>query len=336
MANKFTELQINLAQSSQLIGHQLQSIDSSLLSAFLAIIVTIALSNFLGPLIYWIPASFCLMWILSAFSLITQTIKILCASIRQIIQIKRKTELKEPPDEVQPKSPPYNRNTLPFMLGISLKNSAPLFKALGIIFLVSFAVLVFIVIGKSEEVKSLPNIAIPIASSLLFLFLPILVNIAIGILEKTKALDFTKLGCLSIFLILLLATLTIPTIFLVLPILSLINILPIFINEWINILPILLVVLLQMITGLIFWNYFSASSVKKEMTIAILNLSKTHNQITDLLLNNTTISDNTYNELKESYLKAKRYEVYVDDSLLVNIYSLIPNTTYLSVLSEGK
>jgi hypothetical protein len=101
-----------------------------------------------------------------------------------------------------------------------------------------------------------------------------------------------------------------------------------------SVLSLIVVIFLLAITALAFMNYFSASLVRKEMGIALFNLSNIQNRIEDLLSNQRTISDETYQELRDEYTKAKLYNMAVDDTLLVNYYSVRPNPAYLSKLDR--
>ena len=303
MTDRLTELKNITEQSSQLIGYQLQSIDSSLLGAFVSVIISAFISKTFGLLIYWIPASFFLMWVILLFSL-----------FKSYIPLMRKRPRNEDTNKTQTVGLLSVRNM--FLITTRFKNAAPHFKAIGIIFLVSFISLVMYKIGVIKEDATFP-IIVPIISSLLFMSLPILNHMAIGKLEKMEGeLDFTKIGCLALFIIVVYAFAYIFAL-LVLPIWSLVIMHPIYIYEPITLLAILVVIFLQVITALTFINYFSASSVRKELTIALFNLSKVLNRINDLL--NQTISDEIYHELKEDYLKAKRYEMSADDTLLVGL-----------------
>lgn len=212
------------------------------------------------------------------------------------------------------------------------KHAAPLFKSIGTVFFVSFVSLAGYRIGIIEADVSFP-ITLPIVSSLFFMSLPILNNMAIGALEKVEIkLDFSKIGCLALLGIVAYAFLYVFAL-LVLPIWSLIVIHPIYTNEPIVLLAIVVVIFLQIIVALLFMNYFSASSAKKELTIALFNLSSILNRINKLSFDQT-ISDDTYQELKRDYIKAKRYEVSADDTLLINFYNIIPNQQYLFSLIE--
>jgi hypothetical protein len=108
---------------------------------------------------------------------------------------------------------------------------------------------------------------------------------------------------------------------------------PIYILAVDTLLSMILVMLLQIITALIFFNYFSASSVRKEMTIALYNMSRVINRIYELPTGQS-INDDIYQKLRIESINAKRYEMSADDTLLVNFYRLTPNSTYLFSISQ--
>jgi len=320
MNDRFTELKNIVEQSSQIIGYQLQSIESNLLTAFISMIVSALLSTTLGFLIYWIPASFLLMWTILMNSL-----------FRSFIPQMRKGERSEDVHKVE-NIGLLSSATL-FLLTARFKHASPLFKSIGIIFLATLISLVGYRLGVIEEDATF-SIVLPIISSLLFMTLPILNNSAIGALEKWQGeLDFTKIGYLGWLTIAIYVLLYVFAL-LVFPIWSFIVIHPIYIGEPIRLLAILVVVFLQVITALTFMNYFSASSARKELTIALFNLSNILNRINRLSFSQS-FSDEIYQELSRDYIKAKRYEMSADDTLLVNFYNIIPNPAYLSSLSES-
>lgn len=317
MDDKFAALSKNVEQSSRLIGFQLQSIDSSLLSAFISLIVSFLLSESFGLLLYWIPVSFFLMLALFIVSLVSSVLrtrkqnKERVATDVTIFQMSKKTI---------------------YLRGVWFKNAGTFFKAISIIFLISLIVVMVRQMGIIGKDVSF-SVVIPVISSLLFLTLPVLNNSVIGKLERTKTqLDFTKVGCLGWLLTLLCALVYIGALF-ALPIWSLVILRVLYVRDFGVILPILVVIFLQVVTTLIFMNYFSAISVKKEMTIALFNLSSVQQRINESVLNQDT-SDEVCTGIKEGYLESKRYEISADDTLLVNFYSFAPNPAYLSLLSK--
>jgi hypothetical protein len=153
-------------------------------------------------------------------------------------------------------------------------------------------------------------------------------------LEKSKSkLDFTKIGCVASCLIVVGASVYV-LVLLALPIWSFVILHPIYIGGLPSILSLIIVTFLLAITALAFMNYFSASLVKGELNIALFHLSNIQNRIEDLLSNQGSIPNEIYQELREQYAEAKRYNMIADDTLLINYYSLRPNPTYLSKLDK--
>lgn len=328
MSDRFKELKNNAQQTSQVIGAQLQSIESSLLGAFISILISAFISEEFGLLIFWIPASFLLMWLLLMHSLFKSLIP------RSLIPLIRRRNRTEQNGNVQIAE--LSSDVDKFLITTWFKNSTPLFKSIGVLFFVSFLSLVLYEIDLIGEDITF-CITIPLISSLLFMSLPILIKTVIANLEKSESkLDFTKIGCLGLFLISVIA-LVYTLVLLVFPILSFVILHPIYIGGLPSILSILVVIIFQVIVALLFMNYFSASLVRKEMSIALFNLSNIQSHIEDLLSKQNisqNISDEIYQELRREYTKAKRYNMTTDDTLLVNYYSIIPNPTYLSELDK--
>lgn len=318
LTDKFAELSNNVDQSSRLLGLQLQSIDASLLAAFVSLVISSFLSKQFGLLLYWIPASFFLMLTVLILSLVRSII-----TNRQVRTEQRNTESRI--------SLISERSI--FVLLVKFKNAAPLFKTIAVIFFVSFLSLVLEEIGIiTNDINYSP--VVPVISSLLFLSLPMLSNKAIGILERNRGkLDLSKLGCLGGFFIFIYVIVYIIGGLFVLPILSLIALRSLYIQDVGVALPILLVVFLQVITTLTFMNYFSAMSVKKEITLALKRLSNIQRRINEVVLNQE-VNDEVFSEIKEDYLESEPYDISADDSLLVNYYSLVPNPVYLSRLRK--
>ena len=317
LTDRFAELSDSVEQSSRLLALQLQSVDSSLLAAFVSLVVTSFLSKQLGLLMFWVPASFFLMWIVLMVSLVSSTTR----------SRRLRLEGKQTDSNVSLIS---ERNI--FVLLVRFKNGAPLFKTIGVIFFVSFLALVLKEIGTIGSDIDYPPL-IPIISSLVFLSLPILNNKAIGILEKNRKLDLAQLGCLGWFFIFIYVIVYIIGGLFVLPILSLVALKALYIKDMGAAFSIFLVVFLQIITALTFMNYFSAMSVKKEITQALNRLSNIQQRISEAILTQKA-NDEILSETKESYLESKPYDISADDSLLVNFYSLVPNPAYLSRLKN--
>lgn len=327
MTNRFAELRNDAYQSSQVIEAQLQSVESSLLGASVAVLISVLISRAFGLLIFWIPASFLLMWLLLIYPILNSLIKLL----RRLL---RRRNRKERNGIAQTAGLLSDENTF-FLITTGFKNAAPVFKTIGVVFLISFLSLLIYRIGLIGWFISFP-ITIPLVSSLLFLPLPFLISTVIAELEKRECrLDFANIGCRALCLIVVGAFIYVLAL-LVFPIWSFVVLSPIYTGGLPHTLSLVVVMILLMITALAFINYFSASQVRKEMGIALFHLSNIQNRIEDLLSNQRSISDKAYQELLEEYAKAKRYNMAVDDTLLVNYYSIKANPTYLSGLDKQR
>jgi hypothetical protein len=308
MAKSITDLRNSVNESAQMISNQLQGVESNLLGAFIAVIAAAFISNALGIIAYWAPASFILMWIILLNSLIHM--------LRS-----RKRDRQEHTYEVAV-----------FLATTTMKNSVPLFKTIGITFFITFISLVTRVKGVIEPSSGI-SITLPVFTSLLFVSLPFLLHLTLLVLEKTDLRKvFNKIGCFSWLVIILLA-LFFSVATLVLPILSLIGLYPLY-GYNLSGSSLFIVLILIAITALTFINYFSASMVKKEMTIALHNLSNILNRINiNEMAPSQIVNKKLYDDLESDYVKAKRYEISADDTLMINFYSLVPNETYKTYLS---
>lgn len=335
MAKSITDLKNTVNDSAQMISNQLQGVDFSLLGAFIAVISSAFISNALGIIRYWVPASFILMWILLFNSFTKSYVPWFRKRDRQERIVKTEVAIS------QSKGLFSERNM--FLLTTILKNGVPLFRAIGIIFFISFISLVIHVKEIVENGSSI-SITIPIITSLLFISLPFLLHFVLLKLEK---IDWKTASIKTGFSLWRIILLLVPFFFLalflavailVLPIWSLVSLYPIYEYNLSALGSLFIVLVLIAVTSVTFMNYFSASMVKKEMTIALFNLSKILNRINEVALSQTVNeelnNEEFYDELVSDYIKAKRYEVSADDSLMVNFYSLVPNKTYLSTIDQ--
>ena len=327
MDDRFTKLKNATEQRARFISYQLQGIESSLLGAFISVIASAFISNALGLLKYWLPASFILIWIVLINSLVRSYIPLFKKQKRE--EARKATKVIK-----EAKTTDFLSKTNLFILTTKIKNSMPFLKTIGVLFIISFLSITAHELGFVEIDTDFP-IVIPLITSLLFLSLPILGNRAVAQLDREDLkIEMKRIGCLGL-LITFGYALCFTAALLVLPIWSLVVMYPIYLFTVDTLLSILLVISLQVITALIFINYFSASSVRKEMNVALFNLSRILNRINELP-ENQPVDDETYQGLQGDYTKAKRYEMSADDTLLVNFYSLVPNSTYLSSINQAQ
>lgn len=337
MARSTTDLRSTVNESAQMISDQLQGVDSNLLGAFIAVLSSAFISNALGIIEYWAPASFILMWTIMANSFVRSYIPPLFKKRNgqqsvlenSVVAVSRLQELF--------KQFFSERNVFIFIT--RCKNLVPMLRAIGVIFFICFISLVMLAEGIIGTCSAI-SMTIPIVTSLFLIFLPIFWHLTLSKLEKSDVKTaLSKIGEVSrSFLFRILLGIIIMILFtffatLVLPIWSLVKLFPMYeynlsaLGSW------FIVLVLVSVTALTLMNYFSASMVKKEMTIALYNLSNIVNRINKVPLSQT-ITEKLYGELVSDYVKAKRYELSADDTLMVNFYSLVPNETYTTYLSK--
>jgi hypothetical protein len=325
LENRLEELKAASLENAQIISYQLQSIDSSLLSAFLSVILATLIGNALDLLIYWIPASF----FLALFVILRSLFKSIDRQKKRMIQRKdaRTTSIIQ--------TTLFTERTI-FLLLTVFKNTLSILKAVSIIFLFTLIILILYNANIIESNSDF-SIVIPFISSAAFVSLSFITNATINSLERNGTqVDLEKMSCIKIikFLIFCLVFLSLYfTALFVLPCLSLVITSDLY-TSWPNgILMLSIVIILLIISFLVFANYFSASSVKKEMTNSLHNLSTIVKNINEFKIG---LKDNEdkFQELIESYQIAKRYEVLADDTLLINYYSLLPDNSYLLNISH--
>lgn len=325
MKKKIQELKNDIEQRAQLISYQLQGIESNLLGAFVSVIGSALIANALGLLKYWLPASFILIWLVLFSSLVMSYIPLFRKKQREVV-FKATKVIQES------RTLDFLSRLNLFMLTTRIKNSLSLFRTVGVIFVVSFLSIITHKLGYIDIDDDFP-IVLPLITSLLFISLQILSYRAISLFDRTDLeIKNEKIGCRGL-MITVFYTICFIMAVLVLPVMSLVVLHPIYTISIDTLMALILVMFLQVITTLVFMNYFSASLARKELTIALFNLSKILERINEL---NTIgdIGEEIYEELHSDYIKAKRYEVVADDSLLINYYSLVPNFTYISSIKK--
>ena len=169
MEQRFLELKNAINDSAQMIQSQLQGIESNMLGAFVAVIAAAFISNTLGILEYWATSSFILMWIILANSFIRSYLPWF-----QKHQRGRQIEKTEKTMELITESP-FDRTV--YLFSITAKNSVPLFRAIGITFFITFITLVI------PKTYGSISVTIPIISSFLFMFLPLILQSVLNKLE---------------------------------------------------------------------------------------------------------------------------------------------------------
>lgn len=323
MNDKVSALKNDISESAQMISCQLNGIESSLLGAFASIIVAVFVSNTLGILKYWVPGSFILLWVLIVYSVVTNIF-----SGKKLINPETSDEAQT---VMNSKLPSLRVNI--FVLTTKFKNVIPFIYSIGLVHFISLLSLFAYRFGIiTTEIIS--STTVPIITSLVFVLLPFITHWEISVFDKSNlTISLKKMSWLTLLFIVIgsLTGLLLAVATFILPVWSLVILYPSYMLTTKVLVSLALVIGLQGITALIFINYFSLNSVKKEMTITLFKLSHIRNRIHDLEPYQP-ISDETYKGLVKSYDDAKRYEMSADDSLFVTFYSLAPNQTFLANL----
>lgn len=308
-------------QSSEHTQKQIQNIQSNIfLGSFLSIIIAFGISYQLKILLYWIPASFLLMYLWAIYGLISTKDNLKENNINKNIEIYKKVG-------------DTNLN-----IGIScfFKNMSSIVNAVSLIYIVSLIVLVLIA-NQTIKVNTPFSLIIPSIAALMYIPIPFFVNN----LERTikqhsfkdlfnDVTEFQENNKKSHFKLLLVFAkgaflLVYAIIIMLLPLLALYITLAI-VEE---VLFLGLVLILQFIVLVMFASYFSSQSAKRELSNTITNFADINYQINDALLSDEIQSENI-ERLKKLYLTAKQYDLFVDDSFkFVHIYSLIVHRVHL-------
>lgn len=308
-------------QSSEHTQRQLQNIDSNLLiGSLISFIVALGISFQLKILIYWIPASFLLLYLWAFYGLFLIRKTFTPENVEEIIQVFQKTD----------------ENKLKLVFTWVLKMAASIVIAISLVYIITLIAL--LASYKTITVNQLLYILIPFISALLCAFLPLFLDALTKFSEKggfnetfktlatikenasPKGWHFT-LGGLKLVFVIVYVVLA-----LFLPAESL-YITRSIISDYTFL---IIVLVLQFTFTIISSSYFSSLSVKKELTNALTNFADIDYQINDLILSKD-VKEERIVKLKALYLAAKQYDVLVDDSLkFVNFYSLSMNSVYLN------
>lgn len=321
LIKELEELREMANQSSEHTQRQLQNIDSNLLiGTLISFILALGISFQLKILIYWIPASFLLLYLWAFYGLFSTRKTFTPEYVEEVIQVFQRT----------------NENKLKFVFTWGLKMAAPIVTAVSLVYIITLIAL--LASYKTITVNQPLDILIPFISALLCAFLPRFLdaltkfsekggfNEAFSMLATIKENVSLKgwhvtLGGLKLVFIIVYIVLA-----LFLPAKSL------FITRSIisDYTFLIIVLVLQFTFTIISSSYFSSLSVKKELTNALTNFANLDYLINDIILRKD-INEEQVKKLKELYLTAKQYDVLVDDSLkFVNFYFLSMNNVYLN------
>jgi uncharacterized membrane protein (Fun14 family) len=308
-------------QSSEHTQRQLQNIDSNLLiGSLLSFILALGISFQLKILIYWIPASFLLLYLWAFYELFRTRKAFTPENVEEIIQVFQRTD----------------ENILKFVFTWGLKMTAPIVTAVSLVYIITFIAL--LATYKTITVNQPFYILIPLISALLCAFLPLFLDSLTKFSEKGGFNDTFKtlatikenvspkrwritLGCLKLGFIIIFVALA-----LVLPAVSFLITYSI-ISDYIFL---IIVLVLQLTFTIISSSYFSSLSVKKELTNTLTSFADIDYKINSLILSKD-MKEEYYEKLKAQYLTAKQYDVSVDNSLkFVNLYTTSMNSVYLN------
>lgn len=321
LIKELEELREMVNQSSEHTQRQLQNIDSNLLiGTLISFILALGISFQLKILIYWIPASFLLLYLWAFYGLFSTRKSFAPENVEEVIQFFQRID----------------ENKLKLFVTWCLKMAAPIVTAVSLVYIISLIAL--LAAYKTINVGQPLYILFPFISALLCAFLPRFLDALTkysekgGFNETLKILATIKengssrrwhftLGGLNLVFIIGYVVLA-----LFLPAASL------FITRSIisDYTFLIIVLVLQLTFTIISSSYFSSVSVKKELTNTLTNFANLDYLLNDFILRKD-INEDQVEKLKTKYLTAKQYDVLVDDSLkFVNFYFLSMNEVYLN------
>ena len=311
LINEIKELKDLVNQSSKHTQGQLQSIDNFLLiGSLLSFILAFWLSYLIDVLLYWVPASFILIVLWAIYALFARKRSSRAKSIKDINEHYKQVGEKQ----------------VQYKLAEIFRNSAPLIKAVGIIYTVTLFILIL------KENIPFP-IQVPAISAFLLMISSFFVDKTVNFFEKERPSfnfqDFASRQVGKLLLILFLMIVTYILLMFFFPIWSLWTTRTLYYPISTGIPLLILVIILQAVTICIAASYLSSLSAKKELANALTNFADIDYQISDLLLSEE-INEGDVERLKKLYLTAKRYDLVVSDTLkFVNFYYLKPNRVYV-------
>lgn len=322
--DELRELRNIVNQSSLHTERQLQSIDTTLLvKSLVAFILSLGLTFIFKIMIYWLPASFLLMYLWALYSL---------RSTMRGIKF----------EEVHEAYQKHGRRTFDYGYVWFFRNISPLIKALCIIYAVTLVVLVLIG-TKTLDVEQQFSIVIPAISAFIFILPSFFLDNVIKFsakggfsesLNKFWSIERSKGLVILVILVIVLIFLAYVIFILVLPGLSLWVIRSIYYPIGGDSFFVILILILQVIVLAMFASYFSSLSVKKELTNTLTNFANIDYQINSLIMSGV-VKRQAVEELKNLYLAAKPYDLVVDDYFkFVNYYILAMHKVYLTKLKE--
>ena len=319
------ELREMVNRSLNITNQQLQNIKEdnkfgNQISLILSIILALGISLKLKILVYWIPSSFLLMYLLGIIGIFLMRNKYTPKNIEANLDNYKKT----------------NKNMLNFIITWVFKFISPFMIAISIIYILTFIILLLIENNTLTTNEAFP-IFFPIITSILFVPSFIYIDKLIKFFESNKAhnylnilvamkeseetsnwyrfLNYLKLILLLIFMPLIL----------ILPLLAL------FLTYSIiaDFIFLIIILVFQLLIIIISASHFSSLSVKKELINTLRNYADINIQIDNLILHKEIKKEYVEN-LKNLYLTAKQYDVLVISLKFDNLYILFINQVFLS------
>ncbi len=323
--NELIELRNAVNDSAQLTNNQLSAIkfDNPLI-VIISLGISVGLAYWLRVAIYWVPASFLIMYLWSLKGLVSSQNSFKPEQAERSLGLKKL---------IKPKQ--INLAMDCFMLNLS-----SFAKATAIIYGVSLFILLAINQTWIESTTKLP-ILWPILSMIIYLPLPFLLKGTSNFLKKIinqpwDVIDKVKknfgMSGLNIFLGILRIVFIIVVIIgsLLAPVIALIQTLGL-IDDW---LFFAIVVISQFVSIIIISSYYSKLTVSKQLSNAMTNYADINYQINYLLLYKKA-DEQKLKQLKRLYLLAKPFEIEIDNSMqFIQFYALIINRTFWDVIAE--
>lgn len=322
---KVIELKTAVNESAQLTKNQLDAIKfQKPLTIIISFAISLGLVYWIKVAIYWIPASFLIMYLWGLKGLLSSKKSFDITNVERSIEVKKKLTKEQLEHGVEW-----------FFLNIS-----SFAKATAIIYGISLFILLAIHQGWIAYEQK-PPLFWPIISLIIYLPIPFLlkrtsifikrfIHAPFELLETIK--DVFGSGTLSIILGILKMVFILIVILgsLLAPIISLIQTLGL-IQDW---LFFGLVVMLQFSLIIILSGYYSSITALSQLANTLTNYADINYQLNKLLLDRK-VDEIKLNQLKKLYLTAKPYDLLIDNSMqFVQFYYLLMNKTYLSSLSE--
>jgi hypothetical protein len=338
LKKELIELREMVNQSSEHTQRQLQVIDSNLLIvSLLSLISVLGVSFLFDILVYWIPASFLLIYAWALLSLLS-----LFLYLKRNLRIKN---INETTKETKPIDMDDLKLQISWLSKIAssrviwlFKVALPWIEAMGIVYLITFISLILVNNNKIRSSTPITS-SIPAISAFILFFLSLFSNKVVDYIEEEvkegKVKEFIEKLLLPqekaklkvaigkfIFLFFLFYVI----VYFGLPYLAFQYTRNVIINIWLFI----LVFILECITIIMFASYFNGVSAKKELANSITNFSNLNYLINDLLLNEEEINENSVQDLKKMFLTAKQYDIIVVNYFgFINIFYPVINSVYL-------